>query len=205
MLCNPSEGFCVRGRKRNISEGTWRWSHGLLLLLTGATQQVWRFCVCKAESLENKQFISFLYTPIHPKRETLSESLYPAPDPDPPHNDTSEGEATQNQSHPPLFINPFGWCVGALFMFSLFPPFRISLSSRFIHEELKCSRSETNDNGGTEWNHSHSLLHISSGFPTQKIEAFPAGKLLQLWPSTDWSKNKVRVLEISETRRKTQS
>lgn len=156
-----------------------------------------RFCVCKAESLEHKQDISFLYTPIHPKTETRSESLYPAPDPDPPYN-RSEGGATQNQSHPPLFINPMMMMCGCARLLlhagrqqfggvrsSLFPSFRISLSSRFIHEELVFNGSETSDNGGTEWNHNHSRLHITSGFPTQKTEPSPAGKLLQLWPSTD--------------------
>lgn len=37
------------------------------------------------------------------------ERHYPVPDPDPPpHNRGSVGDATQNQSHLPLFINPIG-------------------------------------------------------------------------------------------------
>lgn len=54
-----------------------------------------RFCFCKAQ-VERINRTSLSFAPPYTPKERRSESLYPAPDPaEPPHNNRSEGDATQ--------------------------------------------------------------------------------------------------------------
>lgn len=108
------------------------------------------------QNVENKQAVSFLHTPT----QTLShcERHHPAPDPDPPPTTTVDLLVMQqNQSHPPLFINPVGRRGGA-----------------------KSSASgKTAARRSCQLEHSDNRLHLISGFSS------PAGGRLEPLRRTD--------------------